>query len=522
MRRTGIKYLSIVIVMAVFVVFVLTGLVGAADTQPQAGGTLRVAWIMDATQLDPFTTTAHYSHRIFELVYNTLVGLGPDLLPVPELAESWDISEDGIEYTFHLRKDVKFHNGQKMTSGDVAFTLQHILDENTGAIARSNLSIIKNITTPDAYTVVCELKNTLAGFLVYLTDPNTVIVSKEIATGANLNKVENVVGTGPFQLAEWEPDQQMVLKKNPNYFEADRPYLDEIVFRVIPEESSIVAALRTGQVDFGLMIGLTTSAIAIRQLKNVNLISVPSLRYTPIFINTSRPPLDNLKVRQAMNYAIGREEIINSAMLGEGTPTGPIPPSLSYWAVDLEKSPYYQRNVEKARELMKEAGFEEGFSVELIFISGDLKVLGQVQVVQSQLKDIGIDVQLKVLEYGIYVDRWLKADLDLALSANAGLPDPHFYLYRYFYSEGGLSFIHGHWSNDRLDTLLNKGQVETDKSERQKIYMEAQDILIDEAPFIWLVTGFEYFAFQDNVKGFTPLPAGGIDYLKDVWISDKQ
>lgn len=496
--------------------------VGANQEQPKSGGELTIARTADATQLDPHTTTAHPSRRVFELVYNTLVGLSPDMLPQPELAKSWNISEDGTVYTFHLREDVKFHNGQQMTSEDVAFTLRRILDEDVGAAVRSNFTVIKNINTPDAYTVVCELKEPLASFLVYLADPNTVIVNKDVAEKGDVNKKENAIGTGPFQLAKWNPDQRMVLTKNPNYFEDGLPYLDKIVFNIISEPFSIVASLRAGRVDFALL-ELPTAAISIERTQGVKLVSEPSLRYTPLFINTSRPPLDKLKVRQAMNYAIDREEIINSAMLGEGEPTGPIPPALPYWEINLEESPYYGgKNLEKARELMKEAGFgEEGFSVELLYMVDQPKYANQVQVIQSQLAEIGIDVKPKSLERGIYIDRWIEADLDLAISTNSGLPDPDHYLYKYFYSEGNLSFIHGHWSNDRLDTLLEKGRQESNKEERRKIYAEAQNILIDEAPFIWLVTPNEYYAHQKSVKGFKPLATGGIDYLKDAWISEE-
>jgi peptide/nickel transport system substrate-binding protein len=217
-------------------------------------------------------------------------------------------------------------------------------------------------------------------------------------------------------------------------------------------------------------------------------------------------------------YAIDREALIDAAMLGEGILTGPIPPSLSYWALDLDEVPFYKHDPERARQLLQQAGYGEGFSVDLLFISGRPMYLAMGQAIQSQLAEVGIDVNLKSLEYGIYVDRWLDADLDMAMSQNSGLPDPDFYLFRYFHSEGALTFIHGCWSNARLDSLLEQGRAETNLAKRQALYKEAQYILIEEVPFIWLFVTYEYFAARETVKGFTPLPTGGIDYLKDVWI----
>ena len=501
-----------------FLFLLLAGtLVGANQEQPKMGGTLVLARTADATQLDPHSTTTTSSHRIFELVYNTLIGLGPDLLPVPELAESWTVNETATQYTFNLRHGVTFHNGQEMTAEDVLFTIERILDEETGAIARSSFIDVESMETPDPYTVVFNLATPNAIFVSNFADINTVIVAKDVAESRDINRIDNVIGTGPFKLAKWSPDEEMVMEKNPAYFEEGQPLLDEIVIKILPEEFSIVAALRTGTVDFGI-VDLPTAAIALRQSPGVQLMSVPSLSYHPVFLNTSRPPLDVLEVRQAISYAIDRQALIDAAMLQEAVPAGPVSPALSYWALDLDQVPSYKPDPDRARELLQEAGYGDGFSLDLLFISGRPLYVAMGQVLQSQLREVGIEVNLKSLEYGIYVDRWLDADLDMAMSLNGGRLDPDLYLYRYFHSSGNLSFIHGHWSSARLDSLLDEGRSETDTLKRQAIYREAQTILIEGCPFIWLASPFNYFAMADNVRGFTPLPNGGIDYLKNVWI----
>lgn len=499
------------------VVALVLGVWGFAG-EPRAGGTLVLARSHDVTGLDPHKVPAHVSHRIFELIYNTLVGLNDQLLPIPELAQSWEVSSDGTEYVFHLRPGVKFHNGEEMTSEDVKFTFERILDEATGAIARSFFTDVKEVNAPDKYTVVFSLKRPCGPFLIYLADPNASIVSKRVALEADLNKVEGAIGTGPFRLTEWKPDEEMVLEKNLDYFETGKPYLDKIVIKIIPDEFSIVAALRAKTVDMAL-IETPAAAIALRGIPYINVMSVPSLRYHLIFVNTSRGPLKDVRVRQAISSAIDRVGMVNTAALGEGIVAGPIPPSLSFWAVPTDELPFYKRDLDLARRLLAEAGYKEGFSINLLVPLGEPATgVAEAQYIKAQLNEIGIDLKLDIVEFGIYVDRWLKADFDLAIGLNAGKPDPDFYFYRYFHSTGSLQFVIGFWNDPYLDNLLDKGRVETDLNKRRAIYAEAQRVLAEACPFIWTYVSFEYFVAQDYVKGFVPLATGAIDYLKDVWL----
>ncbi len=507
------------LVVSLMLLLLAGALVGANQEQSKAGGTLVLARAHDATGLDPHTVTAHVSHRVFELVYNTLVALDGDLKVVPDLAESWDISDDGLQYKFYLHRGVKFHEGQKLTSEDVKFTFERILDPETGAVARSFFTDVAEITTPDDYTVVFKLSRPNAAFLVNLTSPNASIVSKQVATTRDLRKTENAIGTGPFKLAEWKPDEYMSLEKNEDFFIEDKPYLDEVLVKIIPEEASIVAALRAEEADFALLEDPIV-AKATRQVPGVALMPVPSLRYHLLFVNSARKPLDSQKVRQAISCAISRQDLIDTAVFGEGVPTGPIPPSMKLWALPVSEYPCYNRDVEKARQLLAEAGYPQGFETTILVPLGEpVTGAAEAQFVKAQLEEVGIDVELEITEFGIYVERWLDADLDLAIGLNAGAPDPDFYLYRYFHSSGSLQFIHGYWNTPRLDELLDQGRIESDLAKRQEMYAEAQRILVEGSPFIWTFVGFEYFAGQDYVKGFTPLATGSIAYLKDTWLS---
>jgi peptide/nickel transport system substrate-binding protein len=506
--------------VASLIVLLLVGvLIGAYQEEPKVGGTLVLARAHDATGLDPHTVTAHVSHRVFELVYDTLVTLDSDLGVIPKLAKSWDISADGLQYTFHLHQGVKFHNGQELTSEDVKFTFERILNPETGSPVRSFFIDIEEISTPAPYTIIFKLSRPNAAFLVNLTAPNASIVSKEVATTRDLRKPENAIGTGPFKLAEWKPDEYMILERNKDYFIKEKPYVDKILIKIIPEEASILAALRAKEVDFALLEDPIVAKAA-RGVPGVTVMSVPSLRYHLLFVNTAREPLNNQKVRQAISCAISRQELINTAVLGEGVPTGPIPPSLKLWALPITEYPCYTRDLGKARQLLAEAGYPNGFKTTILVPLGE-PVTGpaEAQFIKAQLAEVGIDAELEITEFGIYVERWLKADLNLAIGLNAGAPDPDFYLYRYFHSTGALQFVIGYWNTPRLDELLDQGRVESDLAKRQEIYAEAQRILVEGAPFIWTFVGFEYFVGQDYVKGFTPIATGSIEYLRDTWLS---
>ncbi len=283
---------------------------------------------------------------------------------------------------------------------------------------------------------------------------------------------------------------------------------------IMPEESSIIASLRAGTADFA-MIETAVTAQRVRGIPSANVLAVPSLRYLPLFVNAGRTPLDDPRVRMAISYALDRQAIINTVLLGEGEVSGPIPPSNPYWAVPVEELPGYVHDIGTARELLREAGYEDGFSLQLATTSAFAPT---AEVIEFQLREVGIRVNIEVLEYGVYIDRWLEADFDLGLSHNSGQPDPDFYLYRYFRSGQGLTFIHGHLSSERLDYLLDQGQIETDLDKRRELYAEAQVILAEMNPFIWLYVRNEYFVPQEHVRGFVPLATGSIENLKNAWL----
>ena len=286
-------------------------LVSAQDT---GSNVLIMARAADTTGLDPHTQTAFASFRLLELIYEPLVNLDTDLNIVPSLAESWEFSDDGLALTFHLRQGVKFHNGADFTSEDVKATFERILDEATGASARANYLSIASIDTPDDYTVVFNLSEPDAPLLAALATTNAAIVdSADIASG-DVATVAN--GTGPFMLENWTPDQTTTLKTNPNWWGAV-PKIDGIEIRIIPDETSILAALRAGTIDFALLNDPLVATL-LKDDPTVVLNRVQAINYHVLQLRAVEPPLDKLEVRQAISCAIDRQEVLDVAALGEG------------------------------------------------------------------------------------------------------------------------------------------------------------------------------------------------------------
>lgn len=480
---------------------------------PRRGGVLVGARATDLVGLDPHTSPAFSSRRIFNLVYSTLVRFDADMSVIPELAESWEYSDDGLTLTFHLVPGVTFHNGDELTSEDVKYTFERILDEETGAILRSFFLGIAEIETPDPLTVVMHLESPNAALLSTMAIDNASIVSQEVAEAGLLD--QELIGTGPFKVAEWDPDNVLRLEANEDFFIEGVPLLDGIEMRVLPDESSILAGLRAAAIDWAI-VNDPRIVILARGEESLNTVRAPSLSYHLLGLNTTREPFTDERVRQAISCAIDRQQVIDLAALGEGQVTGPL--TQPFYRQDTSDFVCYTQDLDRARELLEEAGYADGFSFTMMVATVEPSTgPAEAQSIQSQLAQLGIEAEIEVLEQGIYVDRWLAADFDAWVGLNSGSADPDFMLYRYWHSTGNLNFVPG-WSDPEVDELLDQGKVVIDPEERRAIYAEVQKKLVEVAPWIWTFVGFEYWPMQSYVKGFTPLSDGSILYLRDVWL----
>jgi peptide/nickel transport system substrate-binding protein len=490
---------------------VLVAAVAAPGVSAQGKGDLVVGVTSDADTLFPWKATQFQAFTMLGLIYDNLVELDQNLDIVPGLAESWEASDDGMTVTFALREGVTFHDGTPMTSADVKASLDAILLEETGAVARAAISSIDSVDAPDDSTVVLNLSTPDAGLLAGLVGPNVGIVPAD-ATEEELSNAPN--GTGPFAFAERAPNESLTLVANDDYWRDGEPTLGSVEFRVIPDEASIVDGLRSGAVQLAELsdpiVALTAEGDGIAVEKT------PQLAYHVLMINHTRDPLGDVNVRLAMQCAIDRQEVLDTAALGEGTVIGPIT-SPAYLS-DPSARPCPERDVDRARELLAEAGYEDGVTIGAMYATGEYATApNEAQSLQGQLAEAGITLELEPLEIGAYVDRWLATDFDTAVALNGGRPDPDTMYGRYFPSAGNLNKV-ATYSSDTMDELFAQGKASSDPEERKQIYADISRELEDNAVWIWMFAGSKYSALTDDVQGFVPMPSTSLQYLRTTTV----
>jgi peptide/nickel transport system substrate-binding protein len=496
----------VVVLVALLLALPLAGQTYAAPAKV----TLTLGVDQEIVGLDPNKVTAFSSFRRIDLLYNKLVTYDANLHIVGDLASSWD-TPDNRTYVFHLRPGVRFHDGTPLTADDVVFTIQRVLDPATASPARSYLDAVDSVTATDPLTVRMHLKYPLASTLAALTSANLAIVEKAaVQKNGDLQKTE--AGTGPFILAEWVPDNYMRLEKNPNYFKRGLPKIDEIVIRVVPEEASLLAGVRSRSLDMATISDGSVVKQA-QQDKTLQVAQAASLNLRIFSFNTTRAPFTNPKVRDAIAYAIDRQAIVAAAEFGLGEVSGPIPAPDKLYALPVSSFPEYHTNPARAKQMLQEAG-AAGASFNIVASPTYEGGLAVAQVIQAQLRAVGLNPTIDNVEWGTYINRWVKRDFDTMVELRGGDPDPDRFLYRTFYSTGAVNnFL---FKDDAVDKLLDRGRVHLTVAERKPIYDDAQRALVTDAPAVFLYTPYTSQVMQGYVKGFRVIPTGSLEYLQET------
>jgi peptide/nickel transport system substrate-binding protein len=471
-----------------------------AATKP-AGGEIVIGKDQEAPGLDPAKNPAQGATRVIDLMYSRLTRLDQQMRPQPDLATNWDISPDGKTVTFHLRQGVKFHNGRELTSADVKYTYERIIDPATASIAQSFFAPIDHIDAPDPYTVVVVLKEANTPFLVNTSSYWAGIVAKEIvdANNGDLNKVE--AGSGPFMLQEWTPDTQTVLVRNPNYYVPGQPAADRITFQIMPDENARIAALRTGNIQFTVL-----SAAGYDTLKSDSSVKAqegPTLSYAYLGMNVARAPFDKPQVREAISYAVDRNEIISSVFRGHARPTGPVPSAMSDWAIDVGQFDTYTQNLDKAKQLMADVGVSN-VKTTMIAMSTLSYQVDAAQVIRAQLLKIGIDAEVQPQEVGVYVDNWKKKNMDLMVGGNGSGTNPDRAVCFFFCTDGSANVWN--YSNPAVDNAGAEGRTATDQAQAKNLYNDAQKQIINDAPNLFLANQDQFVAYSPKLQNFTMMP----------------
>lgn len=479
-----------------------------------AAATLDIAIDSSPAGLDPHLITAFNSVVIVQgNIYEGLTAIDKDLAVVPGLAESWDISEDGLSYTFHLREGVTFHDGSAMDAEDVAASIRRVQSEAVASPLASRVTPITGINVIDPMTIELTLDAPFAPILSSLS--SIAIVPAELETEVDALQ-QTPVGTGPFKFAEWQPNGFISLDKNEEYYVEGQPSLDEVVFHFVPEAATRQVGVTSG--EYHLLPGIDpATALQLQGQPGVTVQETRDISYTLIGMNVSREPFDDPRVRTAINMLLNRQEIIDGALFGAGVPAGPLSPALVNWALDPSEFACYTHDVEAAKALLAEAGVETPLQLTMnVLPRQDTRDIAQVA--QQQLAAGGIEVELINQEIGQFVQDWRNSNFDLFVSANGGSPDPDEYFYRTFYGGGSTNVFK--YDDAEINEWLDAGRTETDDAARKEIYDQVQMKLACEGPIAHIAYGTLYTAVNEAVEGFEIYPNGRLTSLVNVTVSE--
>lgn len=474
----------------------LVALLGAVPAFAQkTGGTLEAAWAQDPVGLDPQVTSAYSSYQVLENVLDTLVTLDADQNVEPSLATSWEVSEDGLDWTFHLRPGVTFSNGRPLSADDVVYTYTRMLDPATGSGNAYKIAGLSSVTAVDDATVKLTLDAPNAAFLGHLAiDKSVGIIAKENVEDGTINT--QPIGTGPFMITDYQPGTKVVLERNPHYWQDGLPYLDKVEINIIPDDSVRRSALIAGDVDWAIAV----PAQSIDDLKTTAGLVVDETAagaYWYIGVNTEHAPLDQKEVRQAISYAINRADIAAAATFGNAVPTQEPIPASSAWSDGYAP---YDQDLDKAKSLLAAAGVPDGFELHIMPTTQYEESIRIAQVMQAELAKVGIKATIDTLEWAQWLEEEGKGNYDTYVCSWNALVDPDDFFYAQH--KTGEVFNFTGYSNPTVDELLDQGRRAQGFDARKPIYDEINKIIVDDAPYIYLYNPLNVNVYHDYVKGY--------------------
>jgi peptide/nickel transport system substrate-binding protein len=478
---------------------------------PRAGGMLRASLYHEVVTGDPHLSNSFVDRQLLQNVYNTLVAYDAKMNIVPELAESWT-NPDNTTYLFKLRKGVKFHDGSEFNAEAVKFSLDRVLDPNTKSPARGEISAIKSIEVVDPYTVKIVLSYPFAPLLDGLTDRAGFMISPAAFKKMGADEFgQHPVGSGPFQFEEWVRDDHLSLKRFEGYWEKDLPYLDRLVFKAIPDQAVKLTNLKSGALEV-IDDVLPKDVTGLKSNKEVVFHEIPSFGFNGLRLNCTKPPFNNKALRQAVSYAVDYGAIWKHIFYGTGVQGhGPIAPSS--WAYD-PKNFRYTYSPEKARAKLKEGGKPEGFKFKIYTKISPIDV--QVcQAIQAQLNAIGIQAEIVQLEGALHLKTMLDKDYDANYGLWSGYSEPDTNLYRQFHPKGSATWTG--YTHPRVTELLDQARASLNQGERKKLYSQALNIIIEEAPQVFIYYYPRWAVTSPKAKDFVLPPDGKLRY-KAVWL----
>ena len=470
----------------------------AQDTPaPVYGGDVTVSIAAEPPGWDPSASTSQEIARVtYHNVYEGLVRVDRNGDIVPQLAELWEVSSDGLTWTFTLREGVTFHDGSAFDADDVVAKFERATDPDSGHTHPEYYEAIGSVTG-EGNTVTFTLSKPASSLLYNLARPDSVIApSEKLETQRS-----GPVGTGPFVFADYLEGSEVRLERFEDYYIEGVPYLDSVTFRIIEDPNARFAALQAGDID---MIGVAISPeTAIQVQSNPDLKLTEGFNTTEITmaLNNAREPLSNPLVRQAITHAVDKRTIVDGAMFGFGTPIGTHATPAEPYYTDLEPYPY---DPERARELLAEAGYPDGFTVSFELPEPYNLERTTGEVIAQQLADVGINVDLSVVEWGTWIQRiFVGGDYDMTIIGHSEPRDIGIY---------GNPDYYYHYDNAEVRALLEQIEATTDENEQAELYGEIERIIAEDAVNVWVFTPTSLVAAQEDLYGFwTDQPTVAID-----------
>ena len=497
-------------------IFILIGAlaVTSVSAAPQRGGTLRVGLNADPPNMDPHQSTAAVDRQVFQNLYDKLVDINQNLEIVPMLATSWQITDGGRTYTFKLRQGVVFHDGTPFNADAVKFNFERMLDKSFGSPRFNEVNLVTSVTAVDPYTVRITLEKPYSPFLAVLSDRAGMMVSPAAAQKAGKGLAREPVGTGPYRFVEKRPQERIVLERFDQHWDKNGGFVDRIIYRPFTDENARLANLRAGELDVIDQVA-PADIPKLRTDPVLRLLERSGLEWQGMWIMVAGPPFNNKLLRQALNATIDRRTLVNVVFGETALPAnGPFPPALFTYDIPAN-SRIPERNVDLARQKLRDAGMPNGFSFTLKVTPG--RVAQQVaQVIQSMAADAGIKVNIEIVEFGAILSQGDAHKFEAILLGWSGRPDPDGNIYGDFITDGGLNF--SAYSNPRVDTLLDAARILTTRDQRRRAYGDVMNILNDELPYLFLYWPKQYKVLGPKLQGFVHI-SDGMMRFHTTWLN---
>lgn len=491
----------------------------SAAAQEAIGGTLIVGKPYELTGYDPHVDANQTSWEIHAVVYQSLLFLDDNLVPVPGLAESWETPDDRT-YIFKLRQGVKFHNGREMTSDDVLFSLQRLLTygeawwdtkmgpprqmapEEVTAVAlgtpAAGPAVGLTIEATGPYEVKATLSEPYAPFLASLTGTSVSILPGAELEAGQFDPTTQMIGTGPFQLVEHSLDQRWVFSKFADYWQEGLPKVDEVIWQINVDEAARVAALRNGEIHI-TMFENPTMLDLLAGASEITTVVQAATNYYILFANAQREQLADERVRQAISLGIDREQIRDVALFGRAHVTAPIAAAFTQMARPLDQVPFYTRDVERAKQLLAEAGYGSGLKLELLVTPVLAATVPIAEIMKAQLAEIGIEIEIVQRDLATFVDEYaVQGTAQLAISWWAGYSDP--YLILLDQASNGFAPILG-IADPAIDELVARSASTVEPEARLQALRELEDAIATKAGFVPIVTRDNFIAYRNDMLG---------------------